>query len=72
MSVDTVSGRVIPVLVTTVTTLDSLGRPVRRLRERYAIGLATATSGTFEIPDSGTTGVWRPQQMFELRAIEQP
>lgn len=72
VSIDTISGREIPVLVTTVTTLDSLGRPVRRLRERYAIALATATSGTFEIPDSGTTGIWRPQQVFELRAIEQP
>jgi len=72
MGVDTISGRVIPVLVTTVTTLDSLGRPVRRLRERYAIGLATATSGTFEIPDTATAGIWRPQQVFELRTIEQP
>jgi hypothetical protein len=72
MSVDTISGREIPVLVTTVTTIDSLGRPVRRLRERYALGLATATSGTFELPDTGTAGVWRPQQVFELRSIEQP
>lgn len=72
MSVDSISGRLIPVLHTTVTTLDSLGRPVRRLRERYAIGLATATGGTFEIPDSGGPGIWRPQQVFELRTIAQP
>jgi hypothetical protein len=70
-SADTISGRVIPVIITTVTTMDSLGRAIRRLRERYAIGLATATRGTFEIPDSGS-GAWRPQQVFELRAIEQP
>jgi hypothetical protein len=72
VSVDHISGHVIPVLLTTVTTRDSLGRPVRRLRERYALGLATATGGTFEIPDPGRTGAWQPQQVFELRAIAQP
>lgn len=71
-SVDTISGHVISVLLTTVTTRDSLGRAVRRLRERYALSLATATGGTFETPDSLAPGTWRSQQVFVLRAIERP
>ena len=67
-----ISGLTIPVVLTTVTTTDSLGRPKRRLRERYSIGLATATGGVFEIPDSSQAGSWRTQQTFELREIRTP
>jgi hypothetical protein len=67
-----ISGRKIPVVATTVTTTDSTGRPKRRLRERYALGLATATGGVFEIPDSVQAGAWRAQQSFELREIRWP
>ena len=64
-----ISGRAIPVVRTTVTTSDSTGRPRRRLRERYALSLTTATGGTFEIADSGAAGEWRAQRSFELREI---
>ncbi len=64
-----ISGRAIPVVHTTVTTLDSTGRPKRRLRERYALSLTTATGGTFEVPDSILAGEWRSQRRFELREI---
>ncbi len=69
---ETISGMAIPVVSTTVTTLDSLGRPRRRLRERYAITLATATGGSFESPDSTRPAEWRTQQAFELRKIVVP
>jgi hypothetical protein len=66
---ETVSGLAIPVVHTTVTTTDSLGRPKRRLRERYALTLVTATGGVFETPDTNRPGGWVPAQRFELRAI---
>ena len=68
-SVDTVAGRRVPVILTTVTTIDSSGRPLRRLRERYALSLATATRGTFEVSDSASAGAWRVQREFVLREI---
>ena len=64
-----ISGRAIPIVHTTVTTFDSAGRPRRRLRERYALSLATATGGTFEMPNSGRAGEWLSQRRFELREI---
>jgi hypothetical protein len=64
-----ISGRAIPVVATTVTTFDSTGRPKRRLRERYALSLTTATGGTFEVPDSSRAGEWLSQRSFELREI---
>ena len=66
---EVISGRRIRVLGTTVTTVDSLGRPKRRLRERYAPGLATATGGRFEVPDASAPGGWRTEQEFELSII---
>ena len=60
------------VLETTVTTTDSTGRPVRRLRERYAATLTTATGGRFEVPDLGAPDGWRIQQAFELTEIRLP
>jgi hypothetical protein len=59
----------VPVVFTTVTTTDSLGRPRRRLTELYAIGLATATAGEFEVPDSLEADGWRTEQRFKLREI---
>ena len=64
---ETISGRSFAVVHTTVTTADSAGRPKRRLRERYAISLTTATGGAFETADS--TGAWQVQRRFELREI---
>ena len=49
---DTVGTAVLEVVPTTVTTLDAWGRAIRRLRERYAVAIASATRGTFELPDS--------------------
>lgn len=60
------------VLETTVTTTDSTGRPLRRLRERYAATLTTATGGRFEVPDAETPSGWKTQQAFELREIRPP
>ena len=57
------------VLETTVTTTDSTGQPLRRLRERYAVTLATATGGRFEVPDQSAPTGWRTQQVFELKEI---
>jgi WD40-like Beta Propeller Repeat len=69
---EVISGRDIAVVETTVTTSDTAGRPKRRLRERYALALATATGGTFEIPDTTRPGTWRVQRRFELREIRPP
>lgn len=64
-----VSGLTVPVVHTTVTTTDSAGHPKRRLRERYALSLTTATGGTFDVPDSSRAGEWRSERSFELREI---
>lgn len=66
---EVISGRRIRVIQTDVITVDSLGRPKRRLRERYAPGLATATGGRFEVPDASAPGGWRTEQEFELKII---
>ena len=62
----------VPVVLTTVTTMDSLDRPVRRLQELYAVSLVTATGGEFSIPDSTAADGWKSQQRFKLRAIRFP
>lgn len=63
----TVSGVNIPVVKTTVTTKDGSGKAVRRLRERFALSLGTATDGVFEAiqPD----GSWKVTQEFSLVRI---
>lgn len=71
-SQDTVSGVVIRVLATQVITRDSTGKEIRRLRERYAPELGTATWGTFETPDAAAPGGWRVTQEFRLVAIKKP
>jgi hypothetical protein len=62
----------IVVLPTTVTTFDSTGKAIRRLRERFSIGLATATGGVFEVADSTQPGGWRVSRKFDLVAIRYP
>jgi hypothetical protein len=69
VSEETIGTRRLQVIATTVTTRGADGRPKRRLRERYAIALATATGGTFEVPDPSTSTGWRTDQTFELREI---
>jgi hypothetical protein len=66
----TIGGIAVPVVLTTVTTLDASGRPVRRLRERYATSLTTAIDGEFEVADSGTASGFRTTQSFVLREIK--
>jgi hypothetical protein len=68
-AIDTVSLDVIP---TTVTTFDSTGKAVRRLRERFSVALATATGGVFEVADSTVPGGWRTTQVFNLALIRLP
>ncbi len=70
VAADTISGVAIPIVLTTVTTRDSLGRMVQKLTERYSPGLATATRGEFSVPDSTVPGGWRQRQVFELKSIE--
>jgi hypothetical protein len=62
----------IDVIPTTVTTFDSTGQIVRRLRERFSVALATATGGVFEVPDTTQSSGWRTIQRFELVAIRVP
>jgi hypothetical protein len=69
LTTETISGLRVVVLPTTVLTVDSLGRPKRRLRERYSLSLASATGGTFEVPDAAAVGQWRAEQSFELRRL---
>ena len=64
-----IGARTITVVPTTVTTRDSTGTPVRRLRERFSIGLATATGGVFEERDLTQPGGWRIARSFELTLI---
>ena len=66
---ETIGTLSVRVVATTVTTMDSSGRPKRRLRERFALALATATGGIFEVPDATASTGWRTEQVFELRAI---
>ena len=66
----TIAGVNVPVILTTVTTRDASGRPIRRLRERYATSLTTAIDGEFEVADSGSASGFRTTQSFVLREIK--
>ncbi len=59
----------IATVVTTIVQSDSTGRALRRLRERYAPGLATATGGTFEIAEGQG---WKVDRDFKLVALRYP
>lgn len=69
---DTISGVVLRVVPTTVTTRDTTGKVLRRLRERFAVGLGTAIGGVFEVPDPSRAGGWRVEREFELVRIVRP
>ncbi len=66
---DEVGAARVATVVTAIVTTDSTGRAVRRLRERYAPALATATWGVFEAPDGGS---WRVEREFTLVALRYP
>ena len=70
LETDTISSRAIAVVVTRVSTFDSTGREVRRLDERYAPGLLTATMGVFAVPDSASQGGWKASRTFRLVRME--
>jgi hypothetical protein len=65
-----VSGMEVPALATTVTTTNASGTVVRRLRERYALSLATAVDGIFEVPSDTAPGGWTTERSFSLVRIE--
>jgi hypothetical protein len=69
LSEEAIGSHRLRVLTTTVTTIDPAGRPKRRLTERYAVTLTTATGGRFEVPDAASPTGWRTEQTFELREI---
>jgi hypothetical protein len=69
---ETINGVSLTVIETTVLTVDSAGRAVRRLRELYAPAIGTATWGAFEVPDPQADGGWRVVQEFRLVAIRRP
>jgi hypothetical protein len=71
-AVDTIGTERFVVLPTVVTTLDSSGKAIRRLTERFAQALATATEGVFEVPDTARAGQWRISQRFRLTGIRRP
>jgi hypothetical protein len=57
------------VIPTTVETIDSTGAVIRRLRESFALELATAVRGIFEVPDIGSPSGWRTTLEFRLVEI---
>lgn len=65
LAVETISGVSTVVVHTSVLTLEG-GKVVRRLRERFSTGLATATGGVFEKVDPQAPGGFAPQFAFEL------
>ena len=66
VEIDTVDGRPLLVVPTTVETFDRSGTLTQRLRERFAISLATATDGIFERP---VNGVLQETQRFRLSRL---
>jgi len=68
----TVSGHRVAFVRTVITTRDAQGRATRRLTERYALALATALGGVFEVPDSSASSGWRENQRFDLVRLDLP
>jgi hypothetical protein len=66
---DTIGGVGYAVVPTIVEFIDGGGRVARRLRERFAIELATATCGVFEVAEG--TG-FRTERQFMLAAVVNP
>src|SRR4051812_17239225 len=64
-----INGFHLMIVNTTMTTIDASGQPTRRLIERYAASLTTATGGRFEVPDAKAPGNCRVEQQFELKEI---
>jgi hypothetical protein len=69
---DTVSGMVVPVVVTTYTIRGPNGQAMQQLRERYAVSLGTATRGTFYEADPTAADGWKVQRTFGIARIVKP
>lgn len=69
VEVDTIEAHRVVVIPTVLITRGAHGQPVRRLTERYAPSLATATAGVFETADSAAANGWRVVQRFALVGI---
>lgn len=69
VEVDTIDAQRVVVVPTVLLTRGADGHPVRRLTERYAPSLATATAGVFETADSTAASGWRVVQRFALVGI---
>jgi hypothetical protein len=69
VEVDTIDAHRVLVVPTVLVTRGADRQPIRRLTERYAPSLATATAGVFEMADSSAAGGWRVVQRFTLVSI---
>jgi hypothetical protein len=69
---EAIGAHTLHVVETTIVTVDSAGREIRRLRERFAPAIGSATWGAFETPDPAAPGGWRVQREFSLVAIRLP
>lgn len=69
---DSLTRIAVDVLPTTVTTFDSSGKVIRRLRENFSVALGTATGGVFEVPDPSLRSGWRVVRRFSLVSIRMP
>lgn len=69
VEVDTIDAHRVLVVPTVLITRGADRQPIRRLTERYAPSLATATAGVFEMADSLAAGGWRVVQRFALVGI---
>jgi hypothetical protein len=69
VEVDTIDAHRVVVVPTVLVTRGADGQPLRRLTERYAPSLATATAGVFETADSTAASGWRVVQRFALVGI---
>jgi hypothetical protein len=67
---DLISGDAIPVVSTTITTVDAKGQRRRRIRERFAVSLATATTGVIELPDPAAPGNWMVKHNYSLKELK--
>jgi hypothetical protein len=67
---DLISGAAIQIVTTTITTVDAKGRPRARVRERYAVSLAAATSGLIETPVPSSPGTWDTKHNYSLKELK--
>lgn len=69
---ETIGAVALEVVFTTIVTRDGTGRPLRRLVERFAPHVGSATWGAFQAADSTIAGGWRTEREFRLVALRPP